>query len=126
MTYATEFPAFDAATLPVIPAHWQDQSWSNEACPFWLIGPDMGVYIDHADPALREWEAPTRFSVVEMQDGMHTQDGCNILIDTDDWKAVLALEYKARIGYDPFEDDADMTVETVAETLAEYAAEANA
>lgn len=35
-------------------------------------------------------------------------------------KAELAAEYLDKIGYDPFEDDPTMTVEEVAQLLAEY------
>lgn len=120
--YRKEFPDFDPASLPVIPAHWQDESWHNDACPFFVMGATMGVFVDYVDPAMRECGADVpRFSVVRLEDGAHPLQPSTI-IATDDWCAVLAEDYKARIGYDPFADDPNNTEAEIAEILAEHAA----
>lgn len=86
MTYQTEFPDFPAADLPAIPAHWQDQSWHNDACPSWQGPKGLRVYVDFADPALREGgeHSPHRFTVVD-------DEGDWVGLHTDDWAAVVAV-----------------------------------
>ncbi|AOR76522.1 hypothetical protein [Novosphingobium resinovorum] len=119
--FQREFPDYPAASLPVIPAHWIDESWRNEACPFWQISPSMGVYVDYPDATQREFPENERFIIVPLDNRQHC-DGEGRA--TDEWRDVLAAEYEARIGYNPFTDDPTMTVEAVAQTLAEYVREA--
>jgi hypothetical protein len=85
MTYREQFPDFDPATMPAIPAEWQDTSWHNDACPSFRIGNGKMVFIDHADPAQREF-AVTRFSV---QADPEVHNSNDVLLDTDDWSDVL-------------------------------------
>ncbi|MBB5986004.1 hypothetical protein [Sphingobium lignivorans] len=90
MTYATEFPDYDASSLPAIPAHWQDASWHNDPCPFWLISQSMGVFIDYVDPAQKEFPDTPRFAVIRMVEGQHSTDALPLL-ETDDWAQVLEM-----------------------------------
>ncbi|MBU4531248.1 MAG: hypothetical protein KUA43_13880 [Hoeflea sp.] len=65
---ADQFPDFDQTTLPPIPPHWTDSSWRNDACPSFTIGDVDGgwflhVFIDHSDPAKREFSEGGRFTV---------------------------------------------------------------
>jgi hypothetical protein len=83
MTYAIEFPDFPAADLPAIPADWSDQSWHNDACPCFHIGA-LAVFIDYADPAMRDCEGAPRFSVQHIE-------ACEELFSSDDWSQVLAF-----------------------------------
>jgi hypothetical protein len=138
-TLSREFPDYPLETLPLIPASWSDLSWHNDACPFFLITGAMGVFVDFADPTMRDYfidgsnDIGGRFIVVQMDDGQHTEGAS--LLETDDWQAVLALahsseraglasEYVRLIGYDPFADDPSLSNDDVAQTLAEHADEA--
>ena len=76
------FPDFNLATLPPIPSDWRDVSWQHDACPSWLVN-GLHVFIDHADPAKREFNL-TRFHVLS--------DGDDLLA-TDAWPEVLAFVY---------------------------------
>lgn len=88
---ASEFPLFDVATLPDIPAHWQDNSWHNDACPYFQISPRVGLFIDYANPALREFASDTvgRFILMRLDDGM-IADRESLIYVGDDWQKVLA------------------------------------
>lgn len=78
MPFNIEFPDFDAATLPAIPAHWIDQSWKNDACPSFIIGESITVYIDYAKPDDREHPETPRFVLFnDEQDVLHTSDDWN-------------------------------------------------
>jgi len=87
MTYREEFPDFDPATLPTIPAGWADISWHNDACPSFDTGAGKFVYVDYADATLREWPESKRFIVMLDPE---VRDGGDVLLATDDWSAVLA------------------------------------
>lgn len=89
MTYRTEFPDFRPEDMPAIPAGWSDQSWHNDACPFFLATPSLGVFVNFADPMEREFSDCPRFLVVPMEDGLHPMDS-DTLLQTDDWSEVLA------------------------------------
>jgi hypothetical protein len=86
-TLAREFPDFDQSTLPLIPETWADTSWRNDACPSFTstrFGKTAVVYIDFADPALREFEEGKRFTVVE-----DAEDGATVsVLETDDFHEV--------------------------------------
>jgi hypothetical protein len=89
MSYLTEFPDFDAATMPAIPEGWTDTSWHNDTCPSFNTGKGHIVFIDFADIALREiQEEYPRFTVRADPDHANSDDE---LLSTDDWAAVLAL-----------------------------------
>ena len=87
-TYRECFPDFDPSTMVVIPADWKDMSFRNDNMPFFLISPALGVFIDYADPAQREFPNK-RFMVVQMEDGEHPDDADEPLLETDDWAEVL-------------------------------------
>ena len=86
MTYREEFPDFDPATMPPIPTHWIDQSWHNDACPSFNAGNGKVVFIDFADPYLREVEGGPRFTV---HADPETNDHNDVLFEADDWQFVL-------------------------------------
>ena len=87
---ADEFPDFDLATLPDIPADWVDDSWHNDACPSFTAGPDgaLKIYVDYDSLELREHPDLTfRFSVSSYNEAgdMLTH------LETNDWASVLAF-----------------------------------
>lgn len=88
-----EFPDFPAADLPEIPDWWADQSWRNDACPFWVAAPTTGIFVDYSDPAAREYVGGPRFVVVRLeQDGTHpVSPDPEALFTSDDWDAVTAF-----------------------------------
>lgn len=89
MTFQIEFPDFDPATMPAIPAGWVDQSWHNDMCPSFNARNGTVVFVDFADLAQREFgDMVRRFSV---QTDPETSDGNDVLLETDDWSAVLAF-----------------------------------
>lgn len=93
MTYELmqrEFPDFDQSTLPAISANWEDISWHNDTCPSFSASPEVRVYIDYADKALREWEDSRRFGIV--------CDGDGSMIETDDWDKALTYITKFTKG----------------------------
>lgn len=132
MTFKTEFPDFAAADMPAIPAGFEDISWSNDACPSFLNKEIRRVfYVDYLDPAQREYPESLRFGMYECdEEGARVNQGREV--ESDDWNAILAeidratlaAEYLKKIGYDPFEDDPEISVETVRSTLAEFDADA--
>jgi len=94
--YQAEFPDYRPEDMPAIPAGWVDQSWHNDACPFFLAAPDLGVFVDYADPHTRECDEGHRFMVVRMEDGMHPAEGGELLLATDEWSEVLAFSERRR------------------------------
>lgn len=101
---AKEFPDFDQATLPTIPAGFEDTSWHNDACPsFQHEGLGLHLFIDYADPELREMASPTRFRVDQLELVRYTnndgdedecwqwpEDGRETLIaEGDDWMVIF-------------------------------------
>jgi len=89
MTYRDEFPDFDPATMPAIPASWSDQSWHNDACPTFDAGNGLLVSVNYADTALREWGSDRpRFTVQRPAEDWSTVAD---LLATDSWDEVLAL-----------------------------------
>ena len=81
MSYTSQFPEFDPSTLPTIPSDWEDMSWRNDVCPSWQCGA-VRVWIDFADPQLREWGDCERFRITDAEVN-------DLLFATDDWKAAL-------------------------------------
>jgi len=68
---AREFPDFPIASLPPIPAKWQEMSWHNDTAPsFGIMHPDdnrplLQVYVDYPDPTMREFpDAPYRYVLI--------------------------------------------------------------
>lgn len=97
-----EFGSYEVETLPPIPAHWEDISWHNDACPSFLVTPSLCVFLDYADPAhsdFPEWRASgelKRFSIAPMEDEQHINSdraqelGLPENFHSDDWNEVLA------------------------------------
>jgi hypothetical protein len=83
-----EFPDFDLATLPAIPADWTDESWHNDECPKFASPSGFVVFIDAEDPDDRAYDGDSRFGVcrrdAESGDLEH-------LLDSSDWAEVLAI-----------------------------------
>jgi hypothetical protein len=92
-TYKTEFPEFNAAELPPIPATWEDVSWKNDTCPSWATPNGFRVYVERLEPKDREDEAYTRFSLQHDERGHYT--------DTDNWleitSTILAHAFSALV-----------------------------
>lgn len=88
--YLQAFPDFDPATLPAIPADWQDISWRQDCCPRFDAGAGISVFVDYLNPAEREFPDTNRFCV--------SVDDTGDSFASDDWAAVLAYvaEVKAR------------------------------
>jgi hypothetical protein len=85
MTYREEFPDYDPASMPAIPAGWTDISWRNDACPSFDAGNMRVVYVDYASPDRREWSEARRFSVTEETPHMRIRT----VLESDDWQEVL-------------------------------------
>jgi len=81
MTIATDFPDYPASELPLIPAHWRDVSWRNDACPSWAVA-GLVIYVDYAAPAAREWPDCERFHITLGETG-------ESLFATDNWADVI-------------------------------------
>jgi hypothetical protein len=105
-----------ADVAPLIPADWTDRSWHNDAMPFFLASPSVGVWIDAADADQSDWSdgrksgATKRFMVVRMEDGgidgpQHS-DAANAMVgETDDWQELLAMVASA--AAEPFVPQCD-------------------
>lgn len=88
---AAQFPADYYADLPPIPANWEADHWGDDVCPSWIAAarPDgsyVKVWIDHADPAMRERPGARYLVVMYWDDG----DVECVPYSGDDWPAVLA------------------------------------
>jgi hypothetical protein len=82
------FRDFPVADMPAVPKDWKDDSWHNDACPFFNTPNALGVFVDYANIDAREHDGP-RFNVVRMNDdGTHMTESDTVLA-TDDWQAVL-------------------------------------
>ena len=84
MSYETEFPDF---VLDVeLPAGFRDLSWHNNAMPCWSRAladkTELMLWIDYADPALRDSAKNPRFFLARMD--MTLSDTFES-ISTDDW-----------------------------------------
>jgi hypothetical protein len=90
MTYATEFPAFATAAMPALPAGWVDVSWHNDLMPR-FINPDLnlGLWIDHSDPALAAWPNQDRFGLHGI-DAEGAWDGLDTQLNSNDWAVIAA------------------------------------
>lgn len=87
MTYRSEFPEFDAGTMPEIPGGFIDQSWKNDAMPsFFSHVLRLVIWIDFQKPEDREFPEMKRFSVHTANEDGYSEE-CKLL--TDDWQAVL-------------------------------------
>lgn len=88
MSYRTEFPDFDPATMPAIPAGFEDESWHNDACPsFHHEGLRLTIWVDYADPQHRDSADSTRFALIRTDE---ERTWLGELVDSDDWSDILA------------------------------------
>lgn len=77
----TDYPLDD---LPSIPEAWTDISYGDDCCPSWSVRDGVSVFVDYADPSMRELKLGKRFFVVD-------EDNSASLLETDDWDEVLAF-----------------------------------
>jgi len=80
---------YDAATLPPIPAGFEDVSHPIDACPsHFHPARNLSLYVDFADPAEREFPELPRFHLFrdDPETGARTD-----FISSDDWTDVLAV-----------------------------------
>lgn len=102
MTYRTEFPDFDPATMPTIPAAFVDVSWRQDTCPH-FIDPwrSLSLFIDYADADRREFPETPRFGLYSQplnECGGATDVGLQVeLVLTDDWAEIMAAYEAAPI-----------------------------
>jgi hypothetical protein len=91
MTYQKEFPDYPPADMPAIPAGFVDTSWHNNNAPsFENRALGLSIWIDFADPQMRDCEGSERFIVNEVKsDGVFKSD--EAILCTNDWADVLAL-----------------------------------
>jgi hypothetical protein len=84
--YQVEFPDFDPATLPAIPASFEDVSWHNDSCPSFLNeAAGLIIFVDFADPAAREFEECPRFGLASWDNGAGDS-----IVASDDFADILA------------------------------------
>lgn len=87
MTYQTEFPDFDAATMPEIPAGFDDVSWHHDICPSFLNEAEgLIAFVDFEDAESREYPETPRFTLGRWDNGNTGDDVCS----SDDWGVILA------------------------------------
>ena len=89
-----EFPDYDVATLPALPAAWVDASWHNDVCPAFFaglnaFGDPIEVFVDYLRDEDREFPGDPRFSVVDRE------TDARVLVATDDWAEVLRVVAEA-------------------------------
>lgn len=71
MTFQIEFPDFDAATMPAIPAGFEDVSWHNDTCPSFLNETaGLIIFVDFANPSDREFPETVRFTLHTYNEGI--------------------------------------------------------
>jgi hypothetical protein len=89
--YRIEFPDFDPATLPAIPAGFKDVSWHNDVCPaFFNSALLLSIFIDYADMEQREWPDTPRFYIFKCnEDGSRLDEDSGDFV-SDDWDAIIA------------------------------------
>jgi hypothetical protein len=91
-TLAHEFPDFDPATMPEIPAGFAAAHWHHETCPHWIHGeddvPHMELFIDYPDPERREFPDEARYSLHWLTAPLKNLDSW-LIENTDDWAKIL-------------------------------------
>ncbi|BCP55826.1 hypothetical protein K32_44430 [Kaistia sp. 32K] len=83
--FRRHFPGYPESDLPEIPEEWNDQSSDCSLYPSWVVG-HMRIFVEFADPKLREDPESPRFSVCDER--VHWMDE---LLATDNWQEVLAF-----------------------------------
>jgi len=83
---AAQFPDFDLATLPAIPAGFEDVSWHNDACPSFLNeSAGLILFVNYLEPENREFPDCPRFIVMVWDLGTNDET----VVESDDFAAVL-------------------------------------
>jgi hypothetical protein len=77
------FPEFDMATLPLIPATWEDISWRNDVCPSWQSN-GYQIFVNFENPDDREYSGGERFLVSDITTN-------EVYLMTDDWNEILTF-----------------------------------
>jgi hypothetical protein len=77
------FPEYDTATLPLIPATWEDISWRNDVCPSWQSN-GYQIFVNFENPDDREYSGGERFLVSDITTN-------EVYLMTDDWNEVLTF-----------------------------------
>jgi hypothetical protein len=85
MSWKTEFPNFPEADMPAIPEGWSDESWHNDACPFFKVNERIGVYVGYSDPKMKTDIEDPRFVIVAIDENGEVFDGSG----TNDWNELL-------------------------------------
>lgn len=87
--FEIEFPDFPVGDMPAMPEGFEDSSWHNDACPC-LTSDAAGftIWVDYADPSLREISGSARFLVGPQKDGVEVSGPT---CATEDWNEVLAF-----------------------------------
>lgn len=93
-----EFPDFPMADFPKVwPEGFNDSSWHNDVMPSLMNDAcTMRIWINYADPALRELDHGVRYHAVSLPD----DDEEEVLIcQTDDWHRVLGAiaDFRGRL-----------------------------
>lgn len=84
------YSMFDGFTLDVaIPDGFKDSSYHNDAMPSWTLElPNharLVIYIDYADPAMREDDWYERFALCHYDSASNYQE----IVRSDDWQDIL-------------------------------------
>lgn len=87
---AREFPDYDQATLPAIPATFADSSWHNNSAPsFESRKLQVSAWVDYAEESQREHEGGKRFTLCLLDErGAFASD--TPAAESDDWQEILA------------------------------------
>lgn len=80
--WENEFPDFHHKDMPTIPSNWVDQSWHNDTTPSFEPFAGLRVWVNYADPAVREFDGGKRFIIT-------SEDGETTHLETDNWLDVL-------------------------------------
>jgi hypothetical protein len=96
MSFQTEFPRFEAATLPQIPDGFEDISWHNDACPsFQHERLNLRLFVAEKNPDDRECPTWERF-ILDRYNPETDIEGV-FIIATEDWSEILrAIETERR------------------------------
>lgn len=100
-----QHPNFDTATLPAIPEGWEDTSWRNDACPSFATPAGVRVWVDYADPAMRDTPSMARFGAYYDPEDALTDADTHHIYEGEDWDALLAAVEAFRVPDQPAAED---------------------
>jgi hypothetical protein len=92
-------PEFEGIDFP-LPEGFKDTSWQHDTCPSFQ-NKELGVqlFVDYANPEMREVKGFKRFTLVEYEDGEATDS--EALAHTDDFAEVLTAIDERRAARAP-------------------------